>query len=518
MAEAEAVLARELRRVGTDQLPAHERGQARRDLGLLRPERLHGAAVEDLALDRAALEHPPLGRVELVEAGREQRLQRRRHLDLVSRLTGHRQHLADEQRVAAGRRGDPRAQLLRHSRPDQACRVLVAERLEPHRHRPRGAAVEQLRAGHAEQQDRGAAREQRDVLDQVEERLLAPLDVVEHDDERRLLLEQLPERPGDLLRRRPRLRLPQQRADRRRGGRIGRQRAELLHHLDDRPVGDPDPVREAAAADDPRLDRAERLRRQPRLAETRIADDRDQLTPPLRHAPAPRPRASSASSRSRPTNTVSCRRSTAARAPSSRNADTGSLLPFNDQRLDRLDIDRVTDQRARRLRDQHLARRGRLLQPGRHVQRVTGRQPLLASRSPPHPCSPRSAPRSRARRTPPASPPPPGTPATRRPRARTGTPNTAITASPMNFSTEPPCRSTIPLIRSKYRASSARSASGSVDSPSAVEPTTSQNSTDTTFRRSPDPPPSGSDHTPRRTSRRRCSRDRRSHRPSPQRH
>ena len=38
------------------------------------------------------------------------------------------------------------------------------------------------------------------MLDQVEERLLAPLDVVEHDDERRLLLEQLPERPGDLLR------------------------------------------------------------------------------------------------------------------------------------------------------------------------------------------------------------------------------------------------------------------------------------------------------------------------------
>ena len=31
----------------------------------------------------------------------------------------------------------------------------------------------------------------------------------------------------------------------------------------------------------------------------------------------------------------------------------------------------------------------------------------------------------------------------------TGTPNTAITASPMNFSTEPPCDSTIPFIRSK---------------------------------------------------------------------
>jgi hypothetical protein len=30
-----------------------------------------------------------------------------------------------------------------------------------------------------------------------------------------------------------------------------------------------------------------------------------------------------------------------------------------------------------------------------------------------------------------------------------GTPNTAITASPMNFSTEPPCDSTIAFIRPK---------------------------------------------------------------------
>ena len=63
-------------------------------------------------------------------------------------------------------------------------------------------------------------------------------------------------------------------------------------------------------------------------------------------------------------------------------------------------------------------------------------------------------------------------------------PNTAITASPMNFSTVPPCDSTIAFIRSKYRASSARSTSGSVDSPSAVDPVTSQNTTDTTLRTS----------------------------------
>ena len=57
------------------------------------------------------------------------------------------------------------------------------------------------------------------MLDQVEEGLLAPLDVVEDDHERRLLFQQLAERPADLLRRRPGIGLAQQRADRRRGSR-----------------------------------------------------------------------------------------------------------------------------------------------------------------------------------------------------------------------------------------------------------------------------------------------------------
>jgi hypothetical protein len=52
----------------------------------------------------------------------------------------------------------------------------------------------------------------------------------------------------------------------------------------------------------------------------------------------------------------------------------------------------------------------------------------------------------------------------------------------MNFSTVPPCVSTIPFIRSKYRASSALSASGSVDDPSFVDPVTSQKTTVTVFR------------------------------------
>ena len=108
VAEAEAVLAGELWPVGADQLAPHERREARRHLRVLRCECLDGAAVEDLALDRAALEHPPLRRVELVEPRREQGFQRRRHLTSSPDSLGHREHLADEERVAGGGGGDPR--------------------------------------------------------------------------------------------------------------------------------------------------------------------------------------------------------------------------------------------------------------------------------------------------------------------------------------------------------------------------------------------------------------------------
>ena len=85
VAEAEGVVARQLRPVGPHELLAHERHQPRRHVRLVGRERLDAAAVEDLALDRAALEHAALGRVELVEPGREQRLDRRRHDDVAVR-------------------------------------------------------------------------------------------------------------------------------------------------------------------------------------------------------------------------------------------------------------------------------------------------------------------------------------------------------------------------------------------------------------------------------------------------
>ena len=63
-----------------------------------------------------------------------------------------------------------------------------------------------------------------------------------------------------------------------------------------------------------------------------------------------------------------------------------------------------------------------------------------------------------------------------------GTPKTATTASPANFSTLPPNSATSACIRSKNARWTLWRSSGSSRSPSCVEPTTSQNSAVTSFR------------------------------------
>ena len=68
-----------------------------------------------------------------------------------------------------------------------------------------------------------------------------------------------------------------------------------------------------------------------------------------------------------------------------------------------------------------------------------------------------------------------------------GAPQTAITASPMNFSTVPPYRAITSDARSKYRPSTARTSSASRSSAKGVNPTRSANRIDTT-RRSVDGP------------------------------
>ena len=68
------------------------------------------------------------------------------------------------------------------------------------------------------------------------------------------------------------------------------------------------------------------------------------------------------------------------------------------------------------------------------------------------------------------------------PSVAVGVPHTAITASPMNFSTTPPYRPITVRAVSKYRDSSSRTASGSRASDNGVNPATSQNSTEHTRR------------------------------------
>ena len=84
------------------------------------------------------------------------------------------------------------------------------------------------------QEDRGVAAQVGDVIDEIEERLFAPVDVVEHDDERRLhgdRLEQPAHRPGDLLDRRDQAAVAEHGVDRARGGAVQPELGEALLRL-----------------------------------------------------------------------------------------------------------------------------------------------------------------------------------------------------------------------------------------------------------------------------------------------
>src|SRR5262249_35082822 len=99
-------------------------------------------------------------------------------------------------------------------------------------------------------------------------------------------LEQLPDAPGDVIRRSRRLPFSEQAVNRFRRGSLNAElgsRRELFQDLNDRPVGDAFSVREtASAADRCALDGGQELRRQARLADTRGAENREQVAGALR--------------------------------------------------------------------------------------------------------------------------------------------------------------------------------------------------------------------------------------------
>ena len=132
------------------------------------------------------------------------------------------------------------------------------------------------------------------------------------------------------------------------------------------------------------------------------------------------------------------------------------------ERLDGLDLDGVFHEPVGALADQHLARGRRLLEPRGDVHRVSGDEPLPArgiagdDLARVHADADLDADAVVAfelvvqdRRAPRASRPPRGRLAPGRPRAERGMPKTAMTASPMNFSTVPPCASITGSISSK---------------------------------------------------------------------
>ncbi len=357
-----------------------------------------GTAMEELALDRAVLEHYALGRVELVESRGQQRLDRRRNRDVaVGGVTDELDHLLDEERVAARRPPDPRLQLLVRIRAldqarDQFVGLGLGERLQEHVGRvqhaaaPRRSPVEQLGPRHAEEEDGHPAGQVGDVLDEVEEGLLAPLDVVEETDDRLLRgvgLEELAERPRDLVGCRGRVGLAEQPVERVADDLVDERGvvAELLHDLDHGPVGDALAVGEASPADDRgSFERLQELRDESRLAHARRPEHGEELT-----------RAVAGDVLEGAAQQLELTLAAHHRDPEAagrlvaldREQPVGAErlgLPLQLEWRERLDRHRVPQQAVRLRAEQDLAGLCRLLQAGRDVHRVSGREPLLRAR------------------------------------------------------------------------------------------------------------------------------------------
>ncbi len=128
----------------------------------------------------------------------------------------------------------------------------------------------------------------------------------------------------------------------------------------------------------------------------------------------------------------------------------GLGLPLERERLDGLDADGVADEQPRLGADEHLAGCRGLLEARGDVDGVAGDERLALAADDDFAgvdADPRLEPV--LRRSPPASPQAARTARSASSSCETGIPKTAITASPTNFSTLPPCRSRIARRSSK---------------------------------------------------------------------
>jgi hypothetical protein len=330
-------------RGGAQELAPHQPAQTLGDLGpgVRRGQGGHRVLLERLPDDRGPLQHVPVAAVQPVQAGRDQRLDGRRG-PRGGQVAGHRpgvalaaqpalldqggQQLLDEQGVAAGGPGDPRPGRGRQ-RPapgqpvQQGRRLLRSQWLQQHADGVGAAAgpgrtlLQQLGAGHRDQQDRRPAAALAQPLDQVQEGRLGPVQVVEDHHQGALggqRLQQPVGRPGGLLDRgRVGLQpdqLPDPPGDQRplgdgplqQGGQLGPgllgrvlkpDPGRLADHLGQRPEGAAVAVGQAAADQDRRvaLQAAGRLQDQAGLAHPGPAEHGDQGQGRLGGRPLVRP-------------------------------------------------------------------------------------------------------------------------------------------------------------------------------------------------------------------------------------
>ncbi len=210
--EAQHRLAEEPAGVALDQLAAPQRFEPCVEVGdVARQQFGDGAAREMAADDGRALEHHALFRPQSLDARGQQRVDRRRHLERRQRRAGspaialalerafvhqHAHQLADEERIAlAGgehlgrdRRGQIGGADHVGGEPHRGAGVETTERQhvgdQAARNDERRAHVAQLGSRADQHQQRHAAAPLHQVLDEIEQQRLRPLQVVDHQHQR----------------------------------------------------------------------------------------------------------------------------------------------------------------------------------------------------------------------------------------------------------------------------------------------------------------------------------------------
>jgi hypothetical protein len=167
-----------------------------------RAHRLERARPEDLAVHGGVLEDPFPLRRQSVDACRNERLDRLRDVDLSAKITvvDHARELLGIERVTArsleqrglGSRGqdrpceqgrdEPRHLLLGEGRHGERRRVPLTSA-------PGGVALEEFRPSSTENEERNVGRPVDEMVEELHERSVGPMEVLEDEDERGLLRE-----------------------------------------------------------------------------------------------------------------------------------------------------------------------------------------------------------------------------------------------------------------------------------------------------------------------------------------